>query len=56
MKEYKVIPITYWWSVKHLAKKSQDTINMHVKDGWKFLNLQYRPWGMCAMITFVKEN
>ena len=56
MKQYKVIAITDWWSTKRLAKKSEDAINKYSADGWEFVNLQYRPWGVCTMITFSKNR
>ena len=55
MKEYKVISVSCWWSYKNLAEKSENAINSYTKQGWKFLDLQFRAYGMTAMITFVKE-
>ena len=50
MVEYKVIGIHDWWSTQSLAKKMENALNNHSKDGWTLDSFEF------SKVDFIKMD
>ena len=56
MDEYKVVSITEWWTLKRLAKKTEDALNHNLMQGWKVEYIKKRVWALYNTMLFLKRK